>query len=205
MRTPRTRLMKLSPRGMLHFRNKFTFLTLSPRGKKHRTLDMSDEQREMFCMTPASFERLFSLWAASPCFFASAREMFWVFFPAALIQRNLPRLSVFRHGGWSSTIPEASGSAVISWLSEHNGWKLSYYLSVLSKGKGSCGAERPRKTLVLILLKGVGLPSQILFSIVCHVRMEGKRRAGEEVTVNGFRNRDIIGYPLSNNTLSHTH
>lgn len=58
---------------------------------------------------------------------------------------------------------EALGSAVISWLSEHNAWKLSYYLSMLSKGKGSYEAERPRKTLVLILLKGVGQPSQILF------------------------------------------
>ena len=104
---------------------------------------------------------VFPPWAASPCFFASAKELF---FPAAQIQRNLLRLSVFRHRGWSSTIPEALGSAVISWLSEHNGWKLSYYLSVLSKGKGSCGTERPRKTLALILLKGVGQPSQILFS-----------------------------------------
>lgn len=85
-------------------------------------------------------------------------------FISAQIQRNLLQLSVFRHSGWSSTIPKALGRAVISWLSEHNGWKLSYYLSVLSKGKGSCGAERPRKSLVLILLKGVGQPSQILFS-----------------------------------------
>lgn len=108
-----------------------------------------------------SFERyfLFCLFSWSSC-----RDLLFFFFLASLIQRNLPRLSIFRHGGWSSAILEALGSAVISWLSEHNGWKLSYYLSVLSKGKGSCGAERPRKTLALILRKGVGQPSWILFS-----------------------------------------
>lgn len=164
--------MKFLPWGMLHFYNNSTFLNICEerglplRGKKHSTLDMLDIQRPDVlhdtCFLWEAF--FFSLWEASTCFYASASEVFWVFFPAALIQRNLPRLSVFRHGGWSSTIPEALGSSVISWLSEHNGWKLSYYLSVLSKGKGSCGAERPRKTLVLILLKGVGQPSQILFS-----------------------------------------
>ncbi len=151
----------------------FSFLALSLRRRGHSIEEIKDSALDMLDVRrlDALHDTCF-LWEASPLFEqphivffpASDREVFWVFFPAALIQRNLPRLSVFRHGGWSSTIPEASGSAVISWLSEHNGWKLSYYLSVLSKGKGSCGAERPGKTLVLILLKGVGQPSQISFS-----------------------------------------
>lgn len=136
-----------------------------------------------------------------PVFFlASARELF---FPATLIQRNLPWLRVFRQGGWSSTILEALGSAVISWLSEHNGWKLSYYLSMLSKGKGSCGAERPRKTLALIGLKGVGQPSQIMFSQ--HAILEWKERERESRGgghSEWVRNGNIIGYLLFNNTLS---
>lgn len=158
LRSPRTRLMKL----LL-----FTVSYIVPEKKEafpseeRNTLDMLDVQTRYFAWHLPPLKGFFSLFEQPYLVFASARE---VFFPAALIQRNLPRLSVFRHGGWSSTIPEALGSAVISWLSEHNGWKLSYYLSVLSKGKGSCGEERPRKTLVLILLKGVGQPSQILFS-----------------------------------------
>lgn len=165
--------MKFLPWGMLHFYNNSTFLNIceerGPAPERKETQHIRYVRyTETWCfawhLLPLRGFFFFSLWEASTCFYASASEVFWVFFPAALIQRNLPRLSVFRHGGWSSTIPEALGSSVISWLSEHNGWKLSYYLSVLSKGKGSCGAERPRKTLVLILLKGVGQPSQILFS-----------------------------------------
>lgn len=142
---------EMLPSGMLHLYSMFPSLSL----RANVEVTNLKSENKMLYWTSAFF-CTFPL--ASHCLWAS--KLLWtVLFPATLVQRNLPWMSVFRHRGWSSTIPEALGSAVISWLSAHNGWKLSYYLSVLSKGKGSCGAERPRKTLVLIFLKGVGQPS----------------------------------------------
>lgn len=137
---------------------------LFQRRQKRGTLDSLDVQILNILRDAFIWDVFFSLQLPFFLFLLGLKKCRVGLFTTAQIQRNLLQLSVFQHSGWSSTIPKALGRAVISWLSEHNGWKLSYYLSVLSKGKGSCGAERPRKSLVLILLKGVGQPSQILFS-----------------------------------------
>lgn len=127
------------------------------------TFDLLDVQRLDVLHNTCFLWHVFSIWAASLCFSLQPEQRF---FSMLWWSEGIFHGSVFSsYGGWSSTIPQALGSGVISSLSEHNGWKLSYYLSVLSKGKGSSGrAERPRKTLVLILLRGVGQPSQILLS-----------------------------------------
>lgn len=110
-------------------------------------------------------EIFFSSSAASPCYILWPEVVVFSFFSWLLRSKGICSDWVFSGTeDGLALFSKPSGSAVISRLSEHNGWKLSYYLSVLSKGKGSHGAERPRKTLVLILLKGVGWPGEILFS-----------------------------------------
>ena len=79
-------LMKLLPRGVVLFEKKET--------RHIRYLRFT----VIKCLHD-TWESLFiSLWAASPCFLPSQKSVLGcVFSSAALIQRNLPRLSIFQH------------------------------------------------------------------------------------------------------------
>lgn len=65
--------------------------------------------------------------------------------------------------------------------------------------------QRGQKDFSIDSAEGCWPAEPNLVFLACHVRMEGERGAGEVLTVSRFRNKNIIGYILSNNTLSHTH